>query len=188
MRWLQSPWLGRTVSDNDAKVSANDANFKANPGPYRVPYCALPIVLVLEQARLGKRCHSLNEWCQFLSESGSLLRSVLRTINDFGFRASACVVDFNVKWRRYWPVKSMSVTTVSLWCYLFILVLLLDMSFLFSLNLIHTIFTLKMAVKVINTTDIFGIWMNIGINQLQKLKVHCTFYSCWLKYIVFTNP
>ena len=37
----------------------------------------------------------------FLSEPGSLPWSVLRTTNGFGFRASACVVDFNVKWRRY---------------------------------------------------------------------------------------
>ena len=37
----------------------------------------------------------------FLSEPGSLPRSIMRTTNGFGFRASACVVDFNVKWRRY---------------------------------------------------------------------------------------
>ena len=59
------------------------------------------MVLVLEQARLGERCHSLGEQCHSLSEPGSLLRSILRTTNGFGFRASACVVDFNMKWRRY---------------------------------------------------------------------------------------
>ena len=59
------------------------------------------MVLVLEKARLGERCHSLGERCLFLSDPGSLQRSVLRTTNGFGFIARACVVDFNVKWGRY---------------------------------------------------------------------------------------
>ena len=101
VRWLHSPWLGQTVSANDAIVLENDATFKANSGPYPGPYSALPMVLVLEQVRLGERCHSLGERCHFLSKPGSLPRSVLRTTNGFGFKASACVVDFNVKWRRY---------------------------------------------------------------------------------------
>ena len=73
---------------NDAIVSAKDAPFSANPGPYRGPYSALSMVMVLEQARLGERCHSLGERYHFLSKPGSLLRSVLRITNGFGFIAS----------------------------------------------------------------------------------------------------
>ena len=44
----------------------------------------------------------------FKSEHGFLPRSVLRTTNGFGFRASVCVVDFNVKWRRCVAGKKMN--------------------------------------------------------------------------------
>ena len=83
-------------------------HFINEPGSLTRSLTALPMVLVLEQARLGKRCHSIGDRCHFLSEPRSLLRSVLRTTNGFGFRASACVVDFNVKWRRYHNMSDFS--------------------------------------------------------------------------------
>ena len=50
--------------------------------------CAVTSLSVTRAGSLGERCHSLGERCHFLSKHGSLPRSLLRTTNGFGFRAS----------------------------------------------------------------------------------------------------
>ena len=62
--------------------------------------CTVTLLSVTMAGSLGERCHTLGKLCHVLSEPGSLPRSLLRTTNGFGFRSGACVVDFNVKWRR----------------------------------------------------------------------------------------